>query len=292
MISRFKRASRRKKLLTSLAIALIAVAGLAAYAFANRVAVADVQSIAGGRVVVPASNVDIVRATWSIDPDTSLVTDVDLLVFPNAPVWKLKLFEFFVQVSCLDSSGAQFICSTGSTRVVFPSHWIGLRPLRILLNKPINPETTEIDDLSFIVTDLNPVPQGLPQLFAGALNPANNTAQVRLAPGQSTEIELIGHDVRLPDGRKALGAQTFFDVFFLPQGVTAEPSQGSFTLNEAGAAPHGRTMIMLTAASDAQIGETDAMIKMQTTLPDGTLSQDETTLEVDVVPVEQTSTVP
>ncbi len=281
MVSRLKKASRKKKLAMLLVVALLAAAAIVTYALANRVAVADVQSIAGGRVLVPGADMDIVRATWSIDPDTSTVTDVDLLIFPRSTVWKLKLFEFFVQVSCLDSAGNEFICSTGSITTVLPSHWIGLRPLRIALTKPINPETTEIEDLSFIVTDLNPVPQTPPQLFVGAMDP-----KIEVPQGGSVTENIVTHGVRgVPAGTQVQlglsglpdGVRSFFDVF-----ATLEPF-GSMNV------PHAVQQVTLTAASDAPFGETDAMVMTS----DAAGQTDESLVQVEVVPpATATSTTP
>ena len=252
VLSRFK----AKRVTAVGAVALIAVAGFAGYAFANMVPVKDVQSIAGNRVVVPSAEMDIVRATWSIDPDKSLVTDVDLLIFPNASVWQLKLFQFFVQVSCLDETVTpprEFICSTGSTRAVLPSHWIGLRPLRIDLKTPINPETTEIHDLSFIVTDLNQVPQTSPALFVGAM-----PAQIQLAQGETKTIDVVVHGVR---GVPA-GTQVGLKIEGLPQGVSASFFDVFVTLQPFGSMsiPHAVGKLTLTADAKAPIGETDATI--------------------------------
>jgi len=265
---------RKNKVATMLATALIATALLAGYAFANRVAVKDVQSIAGNRVLVPSADLDIVRATWSIDADNSLVRSVDLLTFMNATVWKLKLFEFFVQVSCLDETVTpprEFICSTGSTRAVLPSHWIGLRPIRVDLKKPINPETTEIHDLSFIVTDLNPVPQTSPALFVGAM-----PAQIQLAQGKSVDIDVVTHGVRgVPAGTKIALA-----IANLPEGVTATLSDVP-PLTEFGPMkiPHSTAKLRLTAKADAPLGERDATISVRSA--EGLA--DQSLLEIEVV---------
>ncbi len=276
MVSRLKKSSRKKKLAMLLVVALLAAAAFVAYALANRVAVADVQSIAGGRVLVPGADMDIERATWSIDPDTSTVTDVDLLVFPRAAVWKLKLFQFFVQVSCLAPDGTESICSTGSTKAILPSHWIGLRPLSIALTKPINPETTEIEDLSFIVTDLNPVPQTPPQLFVGAMD-----AKIQVPQGGSVREDIVTHGVR---GVPA-GTQVRSDLSGLPVGVTGSFFDVFATLEPFGPmnVPHARQTVTLTAAADAPLGETDAMV-----MTSGAGLTDESLVEVEVVPATAT----
>ncbi len=102
----------------------IAIAFSAAMVSANRTPVKDVQSISGNRVLVPDSEAAIQRVTWSIDAEASLVKGVDLLFFPDSKLWKLKLFEIFVRVSCLSPEGREFICSSGGTKVVLPSHWV------------------------------------------------------------------------------------------------------------------------------------------------------------------------
>lgn len=274
---------RRRKTLLVATLAALAAAAYAVFALANRVAVADVQSIGGNRVLVPPAEMDIVRATWSIDAERSLVTDVDLLIFPNSPVWKLKLFEFFVQVSCLDpgpdgtegtADDVEFICSTGRAREVLPSHWIGLRPLRIDLTKPINPETTEIHDLSFIVTNLNPVPQGPPALFGGAMPP-----QVELGPGQTKVIEAVVHGVRgVP-----VGTQVEFAIENLPQGVEASFFDAVVELRPMGPmrVPHAMTQLRLTASGEAQIGEQDSILVAR-----GAGMEDRSLIEIEIVPLE------
>ncbi len=268
---------RKNKVATILATALIATALLAGYAFANRVPVRDVQSITGNRVLVPSTDLDIVRATWSIDAEASLVRDVDLLVFMNSQVWKLKLFEFFVQVSCLDESKTpptEFICSTGSTKAVLPSHWIGLRPIRVDLKRPINPETTEIHDLSFIVTDLNPVPQTRPALFVGAM-----PAQIKIPQGGSMVIDVVTHGVR---GVPA-GTEIFLSIGDLPEGVSASFFD-VFALAPFGEMkiPHSTAKLRLTAAAKAPLGERDATIKVGASVG-GTLLNDQSMAEIEVV---------
>lgn len=274
MIGWFQRSSRKAKLgITTTLLAALAALAFGAFALANRVEVSDVQSIAGNRVLVPPADMKIARATWSIDAERSLVTDVDLLVEPNSTVWKMKLFEFFIQVSCLDpgpdgqegtADDVEFICSTGQARRVWPSHWIGLQPLRIDLQRPVNPETTEIHDLSFIVTNINPRPQTPPAAWPGAM-----PAQVLLRPGETAELEILGHVTDLPliprDPRLAQ-----FQITDLPEGVTADPMEGEFLLDEPGAVPHGRAMVTLSAAPDAQIGERLAMVTLQVGNLEGT----------------------
>ncbi len=236
---------------------MIATAALAGYAFANRVPVKDVQSIKGSRVTIPSADMAIVRATWSIDPAKRAVTDVDLLIFVNSPVWKLNLFEFFTQVSCQDESAPtprEFTCATGSTRAVLPSHWIGLRPIRIELTPPINPES--IHDLGFIVTHLNRVPQTPPALFVGAM-----PAQIELAQGQSKVIDVVTQGV----GGVLAGTKLELAIANLPQGVTASFDNAQAFVLEADPTlpmntPRSTAKLRLTAAANAPMGGTDASV--------------------------------
>jgi hypothetical protein len=146
-----------KKLTAVLVVAVAVVSFAAGVALANRVVVGWVQPIAGFRSNVPNPGLAIVNATWSINANLSLVTDVDLLAFANGTPVGIQSFTIYVQVLCLnvDTSGqaipgSEHVCATGNSTI--PNPGPTPTPVVILLHPPINPETIEIDALSFIVT--------------------------------------------------------------------------------------------------------------------------------------------
>ncbi len=202
---------------------MIAAASFTAGGFANKVFVGLVQSIGGNHVIVPAPELQIIESRWSIDPQKSLVTDVDLLVTTNSSVWQLKLYQIDVQVSCEDTAGNEYICAYGLASIILPTHGIGLRPIRIILNHPIDPETTEIHDLSFIVTDLAKIPAQPPTIFGGP-----TTAELTVEQGSSVRVAIMVVGVAgVGDGTPAMVS---LNPQPLPPGLTASPASQSLTL--------------------------------------------------------------
>ncbi len=255
-ISRPEISELRRRWKTVLALAVVASSSFMVGAYANRITVGIIQSVAGNRVLVPPPELQIVATTWSIDPQKSLVTDVDLLVTTNSPVWQLKLYQIFIQVSCLDETvtpPVEIICSNGQARIVLPTHGIGLRPIKIVLDKPINPETIEIHDLSFIVTDLGRVPPMPPTIFVG---PTDVSIQVEQGSSVRVPIHVVGVAGVLA------GTQVTVTSSNLPNGIT-ETDPAPLTLM---ASPGSPGVVMIDSFFDifadlsAMIGSSDIQL--------------------------------
>ncbi len=247
---------------TILALAIVASASFTAGTYGNRVFVGLIQSIAGNHVLVPPPELQIIQSTWSINSKTSLVTDVDLLVTTNSSVWQLKLYRVEVEVSCLKETPGtvpvEFICANGRATIILPTHGIGLRPIKILLNNPIDPEITEIHDLSIIVTDLARIPGQPPTIFGGP-----TAAEVTVAQGSSVRvaIEVVGV------AGVAAGTQVTVESTGDPNGITETAPQ---TLILVGS-PNNPGVVMadsffdIFADASAQVGTYE--VKIVTTGP-------------------------
>ena len=140
------------------------------------------------------------------------------------------------------------------SKSIFKDHGlgIGLRPIRIDLTRPIDPEVTEVHDLSFIVTDLSQVPQTGPALFVAAV-----PAQIGLAQGASTTVAVEVTGVR---GVPA-GTLVKLSLENLPKGVQASFFDVVIALNPSGPGMvMGTGKLTLTAAPDAPVGDTDVSV--------------------------------
>lgn len=257
--------SLRRRWKTVLVILLVAGTSFIGGGYANRVVVGIIQSIAGNRVIVPPPELQIVAAVWFIDAPKSLVTDVVLLVTTEAPVLTLKLYAVYVQVSCLDETTippTEFICSNGRTSIVLPTDGAGLRRLRINLSTPINPELTEIHDLSFIVTDLGRVGPMPPTHFVGP-----TPTVVELTPGTSVRVTVRalgtagvspGTTVTLtananhPGVRIVPATDPWLATYGTPPQTLAADRQTGFVMADS--------FFDVFADSDAQIGTSEASI--------------------------------
>ncbi len=148
---------------TILTIILVSASSFSIGVFANRVVVQQVQSLAGNHVGVPAPELQVLNSFWRINLNQSLVTSLLLNVTtvgtPTTTIG-VKLYQVLVQVSCLSTAGVPFTCSTGSTQAPLLTNMNGTSAILVVaLRPPVDPENTEIDDLSFIVT-ATPVPSG------------------------------------------------------------------------------------------------------------------------------------
>jgi len=255
----------RRRWKTVLVILLVAGTSFIGGGYANRVVVGLIQSIAGNRVLVPPPELQIVAAVWSIDGPKSLVTDVVLLVTTQSPVLTLKRYQVFVQVSCLDETilpPREFICSNGQTSIILPTNGAGLRRLRIILETPVNPELTEIHDLSFIVTDLGRIGPIPPTHFVGP-----TPAVVELTPGTSVRVTVraVGVAGVAPEGHVVLTAKANHPgVRIVP---AADPWLVTYGAPPQTQAVDGRTGFVMAdsffdvfADVDAQIGVSEASI--------------------------------
>ncbi len=236
-LSSFSRVRERWK--TILVLAVVVAASFSIGVFANRVIVQNVQSLAGNHVLVPAPELQILQTTWAINGTASLVTGVKLNLttvgLSGSPIIT-KIYQIFVQVSCLDAAGVEFTCSTGNGSVALPSNMSGAQfLLPITLSTPIDPEATEVHDLSYIVTGA-PDPGGivtpagmLPSIVLGVSNSTLfqvpiPSASPTVAPGQSATTLILA----LASGNGGAGTVNL-NAGQLPSGLTA-----CFTLTKLG----------------------------------------------------------
>lgn len=178
-----------RKLKTLLVAALAVTSFTAGLVVANQVRVLNIQGLAGNRVLVPDPHLQVIQTRWTIDAPNSTITGLDLLVFPNDTVRELRLYQVLIQVSCLDPNGKEYICSTGGVQVVLPSMGVGIRPLHIDLQTTLFPETTEVHDLSFIVSSTTSVGLLRPSLFAGT---SATTFKVEAGKTTLVPVALLG----------------------------------------------------------------------------------------------------
>ncbi len=280
---------RGKKWKSVLMGLLVAGTAFAAGVLANRLTVTLVQSLAGNRVEVPAPELQVVRSLWDIDGANSLVSNLTLVVTTNGTLWELKRYQIFVQVSCLDPGpdgrlgtldDSEIICATARTVVVLPTHSIGLRTVKLPLDRPINPETTEVHDLSFIVTSIARVSPLPPRLFVGP-----TVGSVAIPQGHSLPVAVMTAGV----GGVKLGTEVSIAIGETFPGFTVQPeSQGAVLVGGDLPVPSTTSTFNLVAASDAQVGTADVNISVRG-ISDPTLA-DTAVLEVTVVPDSTVST--
>ena len=181
------RSDMKTKWKTILAIMVAASASFSMGAFANQVIVQQVQSLAGNHVLVPAPELQIISSSFAINGTASLVTGIILNVTTvGAPSASgTKLYQIFIQVSCFTNvvPPTEFTCATGSNTITLPVNMNGAFAfLTIPITPPIDPETTEVHDLSFIVTGTpTPIPAQCTSTFSvkafpTVLNITRNTA--------------------------------------------------------------------------------------------------------------------
>jgi hypothetical protein len=139
------------------AISLVAIAAFSIGAYANKVSVQQVQSIGGNHVTVPAPELQVINTLWNTELNNSLVTGLILNVTTTGVAGETgtKLYHIDVQVSCLPATSPAAVsnCAFGTTLVTLPVNLNGTSVMvPVALSRAIDPEVTEIDDLSFIVT--------------------------------------------------------------------------------------------------------------------------------------------
>ncbi len=171
-----RRKEIRTKSKTILLILALTAASFTAGVFANQVIVNNIQALAGNHSLVPAPELVINSTSWNINLNSSTVIGVTLnvLTISKVPTTVTKLYQIFIQVSCLDASGREFTCATGSTTVTLPSNG-GSATLFVPISPQIDPELIEIHDLSFIVTGTPTTTGGCTPDFTISANPANLT---------------------------------------------------------------------------------------------------------------------
>ncbi len=149
------RSALRRRWKTILATLLIAISGFSLGTFANRVVVQQVQSIGGNHVTVPAPELQVLNTIWNTDLNSSRVTGLilNLTTTSSSGATGSKLYQVEVQVSCLTGTAVSPNCAVGTVLVTLPVNLNGASVLvPVAITPSIDPETTEIDDLSFIVT--------------------------------------------------------------------------------------------------------------------------------------------
>jgi hypothetical protein len=116
------------------------------------VIVQNVQSLAGNHVSVPAPELRIINSSWNINGTASLLTGVTLNVTTvGGSAVAFKLYTIYVQVSCLNANNVSYTCATGTGTITLPANG-GAGTVVVPVSPAIDPETTEVHDLSFIVT--------------------------------------------------------------------------------------------------------------------------------------------
>jgi hypothetical protein len=150
------RSSLKAKRKTILATLVITITAFTVGAYANRVIIQQVQSIGGNQTTVPAPELKILNTFWNLELNSSLVTGLILnLTTTGAPgATGTKLYQVAVEVSCLTSTGTvQPNCAIGTTLVTLPVNLNGTSVMiPVQIAPAVDPEITEIDNLSFIVT--------------------------------------------------------------------------------------------------------------------------------------------
>ncbi len=151
------RAILRQSWKTFLALALIGLTGFSIGVYANKVVVQNVQPVGGNHIQVPAPELQVLNSMWSLELNSSLVTGLILNVTTSGPATSTgsKIYQIAVEVSCIPAGGTVVKpnCAIGTTLVNLPVNMGGsvvLVPVGI--TPAIDPESTEIDNLSFIVT--------------------------------------------------------------------------------------------------------------------------------------------
>ncbi len=147
----------KKRLAVVLASALLA--SFIAGGFAFPVNVQHIQPLSSSDHPVKPAHLDVVDVQWVIDPSSSTVEGVVLVVKNSDTVD--HSFRVVVQVSCLSSgfvspnfvfSRKPFICAGGSfvTTILPPGATL---VVPVDFDNAVEPERTQIEDLSFIVAE-------------------------------------------------------------------------------------------------------------------------------------------
>jgi len=217
-----------KKKLWSLLILLLIAGAFGTVAVANRVIVQPVQPLAGNEVTVPAPELQILNSIWRIDPRTSTVVAVYLNVTTVGPATSpatVRLYHIIVQVSSTTPSGRVYTSSTGTAVILLPTNMNGATAIVVVnLTPPVDPETVEIDDLSFIVTALpvTPLATAVPTPSTIVLDPTGTAAFT--IPVQS----LVGYGLLI--GLTA-SADPGLNVALSTNSVSLTPANNMMTVN-------------------------------------------------------------
>ena len=126
--------------------------------YASQINVSNIQRMSTAEKKVEPARAEIIRVDWIIDASSSTVDGVTLIVKNTDPV-NPHSFDIVVQVSCESSHHNPFICAGGSTPVggVGPIDPGQVAPATVGFDFAIDPERTQIEDLSFIITEHPPL---------------------------------------------------------------------------------------------------------------------------------------
>ena len=153
--------SLKSKWKTLTAMSLIALATFAVSSYANRVVVQQVQPIGGNHVQVPAPELQVLDTIWNVNVNQSLVTGLILNVttIGGPGLTGSRLYSINIQVSCIRNPDitptppVRPNCAVGQVSVKLPVNLNGVATLvPVSIAPSLDPEKTEIEDLSFIVT--------------------------------------------------------------------------------------------------------------------------------------------
>jgi len=236
----------RNRWKTTIAIAIITAASFSAGTFANQVIVQQVQSLAGNHVLVPAPELVIISSSFAINGTASLVTGVILNVTTVGTTTSsgTKLYQIFIQVSCLTNAipPTEYTCATGSNTITLPVNMNGAFAfLTVPITPPIDPETTEVHDLSFIVTgNPTPIPPQCTSTFNVKANPTFlNITRNTAFPVNATVTKILTYTGTCPRATVNLtaiakgpgppGTPQGIQVNIFPNVVTLPPSPTTVT---------------------------------------------------------------
>jgi hypothetical protein len=223
----------KSKWKTLLVIAVMATVSFTAGTFANTVVVQNSpQSLGGNEVRVPAPEFQVVDSSWQIDLNSSTVTAVALVVTTVGGPNVTKLYQVDVEVSCLASTTppTKYICSGGNGVIPLPANMHGAATtLLVTLTTPVDPEATEVHDLSFIVTGT--------LMFTPAVTAVPSSPTVSLSPTTGN----VSLNIPIVSVNGFGGSVTL--IAAAPPGLSVALSTGSVSL-----APGGMSMVTGTVA--------------------------------------------
>lgn len=129
--------------------------------------------------------------TWNINGNSSQIFGVTLNVITVGGPNVTKLYQIFVQVSCLTPANVTYTCATGNGTIALPANG-GRGSLVVPITPLIDPETTEVHDLSFIVTGSpSPVTTCTPTFVVTAPQSVNITRSNSGTTGTTISVAVI-----------------------------------------------------------------------------------------------------
>jgi hypothetical protein len=188
------------------------------------VVVSQVQPVAGNHLLVPAPELQVINTLWHVSLNQSLVTFLILNITTVGPASGFKVYQVFVEVSCLNlSTNVTYTCSQGSGMIPLPTNMNGASAVLLVpLSPPVDPETAEIHDLSFITTSTS-----LPN-SPGVVTVTNPSTPTLNSNGTAT-VTVTLHSVNGYAGVVTLAPQP-------APGLTVLPGVQNITLQSGGTA--------------------------------------------------------